>query len=222
MGLLACPDSLEGFLDLAHSFDAFLFDFDGTLADTMPTHFLAWKAALGPHAHLFPEDLFYSWGGRSSADIVSSLNQLIIDANDHIDPVDLAHRKEAIFDEMVVKEGGLKPLTPVLLLARRAFELGKPIAIASGGHRVSVLRGIEMIGAPDLFPPEVVVAMEDVPRSKPHPDPFLEAAKRCKVAPDQCLALDDAPPGVQSAVSANAKAVIHVSRAQMKEMSEVK
>ena len=38
-------------------FDAYIFDCDGTLADTMPTHYKAWCAALGKHASDFPESL---------------------------------------------------------------------------------------------------------------------------------------------------------------------
>ena len=40
-------------------FAAFIFDCDGTLADTMPTHFKAWQIALGKAASDFPEAMFY-------------------------------------------------------------------------------------------------------------------------------------------------------------------
>ena len=49
---------------------AYLFDCDGTVADSMPLHFQAWQQALDEWGCEFPEDLFYAWGGRPVADIV--------------------------------------------------------------------------------------------------------------------------------------------------------
>ena len=55
------------------TFAAYLFDCDGTIADSMPLHYEAWVAALGEHGATFEEDLFYSWGGRRIADIIADL-----------------------------------------------------------------------------------------------------------------------------------------------------
>jgi len=44
-------------------FQAYLFDCDGTVADSMPLHFLAWRNALARWNCDFPEELFYAWGG---------------------------------------------------------------------------------------------------------------------------------------------------------------
>ena len=49
------------------NFAAFIFDCDGTLADTMPTHFRAWQTALGKAANDFPEAMFYELGGVPTA-----------------------------------------------------------------------------------------------------------------------------------------------------------
>ena len=51
-------------------FDAYIFDCDGTLADTMPLHYRAWCAALKEHNAEFPEALFYELGGVPTARIV--------------------------------------------------------------------------------------------------------------------------------------------------------
>ena len=56
-------------------FDANIFDCDGTLADTMPTHYKAWLAALGENAREFPEAMFYELGGVPTARIVEILNE---------------------------------------------------------------------------------------------------------------------------------------------------
>jgi beta-phosphoglucomutase-like phosphatase (HAD superfamily) len=45
-------------------FSAYLFDCDGTIADSIPLHCVAWKQALGQWDCEFDEELFYEWGGR--------------------------------------------------------------------------------------------------------------------------------------------------------------
>jgi beta-phosphoglucomutase-like phosphatase (HAD superfamily) len=59
----------------AGSFRAYLFDCDGTIADSMPLHYIAWKKALGEWGCPFDEDLFYSWGGKPVEVIISTLNE---------------------------------------------------------------------------------------------------------------------------------------------------
>src|SRR6516225_3475847 len=81
----------------AGEFDAYIFDCDGTLADTMPTHYKAWLTALGEHARDFPEAMFYELGGVPTARIVEILNE----RHGHNLPVEktVAH-KESLFLEM--------------------------------------------------------------------------------------------------------------------------
>ena len=57
------------------AFGAYLFDCDGTIADSMPLHYIAWKQALGEWNCEFDEQLFYAWGGMPVAEIISTLNQ---------------------------------------------------------------------------------------------------------------------------------------------------
>jgi len=73
-------------------FSAYLFDCDGTIADSMPLHFIAWKQALAEWNRPFDENLFYVWGGKPIAEIISTLN-----ARDGLTmPVEtVARRKEA-------------------------------------------------------------------------------------------------------------------------------
>ena len=56
-------------------FGAYLFDCDGTIVDSMPLHYIAWKTVLAEWNCTFEEQLFYSWGGTPTAEIVSLLNQ---------------------------------------------------------------------------------------------------------------------------------------------------
>ena len=80
------------------SFDAYLFDCDGTIADSMPLHYVAWSKALSEWNCDFSADLFYAWGGMPVAAIITALN------NNHglKMPVEaVSRRKEEFYLEML-------------------------------------------------------------------------------------------------------------------------
>jgi len=60
----------------AGTFRAYLFDCDGTVVDSMPLHYIAWKQALGEWGGTFDEELFYAWGGKPPTEIIADLNQM--------------------------------------------------------------------------------------------------------------------------------------------------
>jgi HAD superfamily hydrolase (TIGR01509 family) len=180
-------------------FDAYIFDCDGTLADTMPTHYKAWLTALGEHARDFPEAMFYELGGVPTARIVEILNE----RHGHRLPVEetVAH-KESLFLEMSHE---IAAIEPVVALARR-YHSQKPLAVASGGHRRIVMNTLRALGIAELF--QAIVCSEDYRRGKPAPDPFLEAALRLDVAPERCLVFEDTATGIAAANAAGMQSVL--------------
>jgi HAD superfamily hydrolase (TIGR01509 family) len=181
------------------TFGGYIFDCDGTLADTMPLHYLAWKRLVEERGGTFSEALFYSLGGRPTEQIMALLRDehcLRID-----DIAAAASRKEEYFVELIHE---VKPIEPVLQVARRMHGVA-PLAVASGGLRKYVELTLQAIGVRDLF--EAVICAEDCARAKPFPDPFLEAARRLKVAPDVCLVFEDSPLGLQAAEAAGMQCV---------------
>ena len=180
-------------------FDAYIFDCDGTLADTMPTHYKAWTTALGEHARDFPEAMFYELGGVPTSRIVEILNE----RHGHTLPVDATvETKEAIFLELSHE---IAAIEPVVALARK-YHGTKPLAVASGGHRRIVLNTLRALGIADLF--QAIVCAEDYQRGKPSPDPFLEAALRLDVAPEKCLVFEDTATGIAAATAAGMQSVL--------------
>ncbi|OEJ22245.1 hypothetical protein AR457_40420 [Streptomyces agglomeratus] len=85
-------------------------------------------------------------------------------------------------------------------LLRRAETLGLPRAVASAAAGVLIHPVIDRLGLGELLP--VVVTAESVARGKPAPDAYLEAAQLIGRAPARCLAVDDAPDGITSALEA--------------------
>lgn len=176
-----------------HPFEGYIFDCDGTIADTMPIHYRAWCRAMEEFGGQFPEDLFYQLGGMPTAEIVRVLNEkfgltLEVDA--------VVHRKERWYLENVHE---VLPVMPVLEIARGMHGV-KPLAIASGGHREMVEATLKAIDIIDMF--DAIVCAEDYERGKPFPDPFLEAARRIGVPPQDCLVFEDSPTGIEAAKAA--------------------
>lgn len=174
-------------------FDAYLFDCDGTIADSMPLHFLAWRQALNEWGCELSEELFYAWGGRAVDDIISDLNT----GQGLAMPVPaVARRHEELYQEMLPR---LTAVPGVLEHIEAAY--GRiPLAVVSGGTRDSVTASLTSLDLLDRF--EVMVCAGDYARSKPAPDPFLLAADTLGVDPERCLVFEDTDNGVRSAQAA--------------------
>lgn len=180
-------------------FDGYIFDCDGTLADTMPLHYQAWCAALAEHACEFPEALFYELGGVPTEKIIELLNE----RHGHQMPVvETAKYKESLYVKLIPQ---ILPIEPVVEFVRQ-FHGKKPLAVASGGHRAIVIKTLSALGIADKF--DAIVGAEDYANGKPAPDPFLEAARRIGVPPERCLAFEDTQLGITSATAAGMQTVL--------------
>lgn len=177
---------------------ALIFDLDGTLVDTMPVHYLAWQAALAPTGLAFPEDKFYACGGMATVKIVELLcREQGIDA----DPITVAKAKYEAFFPYIPQ---VRCIDPVVAIAQQHH--GKlPMAIATGGRIKPATMTIEHTQIGHLF--DAVITADDVAHHKPHPETYLKAAERLKVDPTQCVAYEDADPGVESARAAGMQVV---------------
>lgn len=174
-------------------FAAYLFDCDGTIVDSMPLHYLAWKKALGEWGCEFSEKRFYEWGGMPVTEIISTLNrerglQMPVD--------EVGHRKENLYYELLPK---LRPVREVLEHIEE--QRGKiPFAVVSGSTRESVVASLNVVKLLDRF--QTLVCAGEYKNSKPHPKAFLKAAESLGVRPQSCLVFEDTEMGIQAAKAA--------------------
>jgi len=183
---------------LAQHYDGLVFDMDGTLADTMPTHFIAWTQTLNKYGIVFPEDRFYGLGGVPAPVIVAMLAE---EQSVSVNPDAIAHEKEELFLNLLTK---VMPILPVKAVAE--FYRGKlPMAIATGSPRWVAEIILKNLGMWDWF--ETVVGADDIEHPKPAPDVYLEAARRLNVDPKKCFAFEDTKLGMQSARDAGMEVV---------------
>jgi beta-phosphoglucomutase family hydrolase len=188
-------------LELVRTFSdvtGLIFDCDGTLADTMPPHFVAWDTTLRKYGMVLDEDEFYAWGGWPTVVVA---RHVIERAGKTLDATPLAFEKEALFETVL---DTVVPI-PVVLEVARHYHGKLPMAVASGGMRRIVHRVLEVIGARELF--DAVVTADDVTRHKPEPDIFLEAARRIGADPSGCIVFEDAEPGLEAARRAGMRVV---------------
>jgi beta-phosphoglucomutase-like phosphatase (HAD superfamily) len=167
----------------------YIFDFDGVLVNTMPLHFAAYSQALKEVGVPLDRDQFYRQAGMTGreqiacfcrkagvkADVEAIYQRKNVISKDHFDLVD--------------------PIPCNIDLFRTLKNAGFPVAIASGSSKPSILPVTERYG----IPAEIIISSEDVERGKPHPDLFLEAAKRLNLRPENCVVVEDSEVGVEAA-----------------------
>lgn len=180
------------------SIDALIFDCDGTLIDSMPAHYVAWRDVLARHNIHFSEDRFYQLAGMPSNKICA---MLAAEQGLTLDFEGAAKAKEEAFLERLHL---VQPIAAVIEIARTNRGQRK-MAVASGGFRRVITRQLQHLQIEDWF--DVILCAEDTVRHKPDPDVFLEAARRMGVAPQRCEVYEDADLGVEAARRAGMRCV---------------
>lgn len=178
----------------------YIFDLDGTLVDSMPVHYKAWRWALREHGapqHVFRWEEFVAHGGMAAPDIVADLNATYgLD----MEPETVADDKRNRYAWLLQNET-LPVIPETVNLVRRLREQGIPYAIGTGSMPSGAMETLESAGVADLFP--IMVTPADVPPGfgKPRPDIFLLCAERMGVNPCECVVFEDAEPGIQAAMA---------------------
>jgi len=171
---------------------AVIFDMDGVIVDSMPYHFLAWYEALRPFGvRVTCFDVFTKEGERWG----KSLRDFF-------------------------KRAGMKPtkklLAEVFTLRQKIFKKYFKRFIFKGvedilrrfkkkGYRLALVTGTPDYEVKKILPGklykyfDVIVAGNMVKKGKPHPEPYLKAARLLKLKPDSCIVIENAPYGIESA-----------------------
>ena len=189
------------FEPLTRPFGGYIFDCDGTLADSMVVHHRAWLAALAAHgaSFTFDWDLFTSRAGMSVPTTVRELN---VQFGLSLDPDLVTATQRAEYQRFLPT---VQPIVEVVELARRVAQVS-PVSVASGGERDIIEQTLELLGLRQTFP--VVVTAADVRHGKPAPDLFLLAAERMGVRASDCVVFEDAVLGLEAAKRAGMASVL--------------
>ena len=188
---------------------ALLFDLDGTLIDSMPHHhnaWVQWHAKRG--LSLDGPGFFAATAGRSNAEILADMFPTF-SAQEH---VAMADEKEALYRELARQS--LTLIAGAAEFVQAARGAGLKLAVCTASTLQNMALAFEQHGIDQWV--ETVVSPADRRfgggagerlRGKPHPDIFLEAARRLGLAPADCIVFEDAPLGVEAARRAGMHAV---------------
>ncbi len=174
---------------------AVIFDMDGLIVDTEGLYRQAIQAVVAEAGHEMPDELY----GRTiglTRDATRILMTAHYGAGFDFDRCWNASSER--FHAMAETQLCLKTGVVELLDALDAAGLKRAVATSSS-HRSAQLH-LGRHGVLARF--HTVIAHGDYPRGKPHPDPYLTAASRLGVAPQDCLALEDSHNGVRAAHAA--------------------
>ena len=184
------------------TFGGVIFDMDGTLVDSTPAvlrSWITWAEELG----IDPLRLEGNHG-VPAADIAAQF----------VAPADLDRSLQRI------TELEINDVADIVVLPGAAEAL-EALADAPNAIATSCTRPLAdaRIGAADLRAPDVVVTVDDVERGKPDPEPFLLAAARLGIAPEDCLVVEDAPLGLRAAHAAGCASLAVVTTSSTEDLA---
>ncbi|EKL4607222.1 TPA: fructose-1-phosphate/6-phosphogluconate phosphatase [Escherichia coli] len=175
-----------------------IFDMDGTILDTEPTHRKAWREVLGHYGLQYDVQAMIALNGSPTWRIA----QAIIELNQaDLDPHALAREKTEAVRSMLLDSVEPLPLVEVV----KSWHGRRPMAVGTGSESAIAEALLAHLGLRRYF--DAVVAADHVKHHKPAPDTFLLCAQRMGVQPTQCVVFEDADFGIQAARAASMDAV---------------
>ncbi|MBQ6777852.1 MAG: HAD-IA family hydrolase [Paludibacteraceae bacterium] len=180
------------------SFQAYFFDMDGTLFDSMPHHSQAWETVMRRHGLDFTAYDCYLNEGRTGQDVIHEA----IWTKEHRE----ASEEEiwSIYNEKTEefhRLGGAKPIPGVKDLLELLVSQGTQVWIVTGSGQQTLFDTLDE-SFPGIFTRKYMITALDVVHGKPHPEPYLRAWERCGLPKEECCVIENAPLGIQSGKAA--------------------
>ena len=179
-------------------YDGLIFDMDGTILDTEPTHRKAWHQVLTKYGMRFEEQAMVALNGSPTWRIAQTVIEL---NNATLDPHQLAAEKTAAVRAILLDDVRPLPLIEVV----KTWYGRRPMAVGTGSESALADALLSHLGIRHYF--DAVVAADHVTHHKPAPDTFLRCAELMGVAPEKCVVFEDADFGLQAARLAGMDAV---------------
>ncbi|KKC36561.1 hydrolase [Devosia epidermidihirudinis] len=175
------------------SVDLIIFDCDGVLVDSEPLSIRVLVNTLAAQGiFVTPDEAFRDYLGRSLATVSASIK------DSHGVPLGPTALEAMRHDLFALFQAELKPCPGV---ADMLTQLDIPFCVASSSMPERIRYSLEITGLLPLFEGRIFSASM-VANGKPAPDLFLHTAQAMGVAPQNCLVIEDSPPGIQAAQNA--------------------
>lgn len=169
-----------------------LWDMDGVLADTVEAHYQAWRAFFTERGGAITREQLYATFGMANPEI---LRLWLGDDLPEETILALAAHKETLFRQAA--KGSVKLFPGVIEWLQRARARGYRQAVASSGEMANIVAIVSALDIGNYF--DALVSGALLPRCKPDPAVFIQAAASLGVAPSDCLVIEDGIAGVEAA-----------------------
>lgn len=171
-----------------------VFDMDGTLLDNMPFHQEAFDTFAQRHGLPALTLETRKWmDGKRNRDIFPQLLDRPAMTGAEVD--ELADQKESLYRSL--SKGRLTALPGLARLLDLLAQRGIPVSLATSAPLANVTHTLAELGLSERL--AIIARSDTVPRGKPFPDVFLEAARLMGAEPTRCVAFEDAPAGIIAA-----------------------
>lgn len=182
------------------SSDAFIFDLDGTIVDTMPYHVSSWLQTLHQYGvNISAEEL----NQYNKGTIEEVIRQILGDDLPQSEVLAIADRKEALFRKSYRPH--MEPIEGLLSFLNKASEINIELALATNAGQDNIEFILEGLNLQSLF--TTIVGAKDIQNGKPHPEIFLLVAEKLKKHPDRCTVFEDSISGIEAARKAGMQIV---------------
>jgi len=188
---------------------AYIFDFDGVLADSMSIIFECFNSVFSRHGFKVAYSKFISMAGMPPVDILSAICQ----ANNCV--ADMRGITDEFYALYTSRLFETPPIRSNVQLAAIIRASGSPVAIASGSPRQAIETLLPRFG----LEVDVVVSSDKVAYGKPQPDVFLKAAELMRVDPRNCIVVEDSDSGITAAKAAGMNVLKFIN--QLEEIKQV-
>jgi len=166
-----------------------LFDLDGVLVDSTPAVERVWHAWAAEHGFV-PAEVVRRAHGRPS---ITTIRELLPDGDHEKENREVERREIADISDVIPLPGALSLLhglpSPAWTIVTSCSQPLAKVRIAAAGLPV---------------PPKLITA-SDIQRGKPDPEPYLKGAEILRLAPADCVVVEDAPAGIRAGRAAGAR-----------------
>ena len=180
--------------------NAFFFDMDGVLFDSMPRHAIAWEEVMKLHGLPFTAYDCYINEGRTGESVIREAFQKALGRDATPDEVTTIYAEKSAYYHQL-----LQTTTPTIPGIEDVLHFvkakGAQIWVVTGSGMRTLLDSLNTV-FPAIFQRDRMITAFDVTHGKPDPEPYLKAWERSGLPKEQCVVIENAPLGIRSGKAA--------------------
>ncbi|MBR2450788.1 MAG: HAD-IA family hydrolase [Paludibacteraceae bacterium] len=177
---------------------AYFFDMDGVLFDSMPHHAIAWEEVMKKHGLSFTARDCYINEGRTGESVIREAMWKARNRDARPDEIEQIYaEKSAYFHQL----GEAYPIPNVADVLQYVQSCGHQIWVVTGSGQRTLIDSLHAV-FPNIFQRDRMITAFDVTHGKPDPEPYLKAWERSGLPKEKCFVIENAPLGIRAGKAA--------------------